>query len=189
MGNQAAATLGTLYELACCFCAGASSNFVTVSQGYTGVVTEWGKLTGRSVPPGRHKFNLMSEKVDSITVQQCMLDVTKQNIMTSDNLNLVVDAVCYYQIHNPTQALFATEDYHRCLQHMVQCVLRTVLGEHTLAECLSERQKLSARSQQLLMEKVTSWGITVHRVEMKQLDMDPMMHECCECDHAGGRKK
>jgi erythrocyte band 7 integral membrane protein len=174
--NMVMDTCGTIYDLLCCVCAGigCSGNMATVNQGSTGVVTKFGKFE-RTLPPGRHRYNICAEGVFEISLMQECLDVTKQQMMSADNLRLTVDAVTYYQVTDANKAAFSVENYQYGLRNMVQVTLRTVVGEYTLGEVLSERQKISARITQLLAQHMDSWGVQVNRVEMKSIDMDQAM--------------
>lgn len=174
--NSLTTGLGGVYEIICCPCAGAglTMNLATVKQGYVGVVTSFGRFV-RTLPAGRHKFNMFSEKVTSINLMTVTLDIPKQELMSSDNLMVKVDAVCYYRVVDAILAHFDVENYAFSLTKLVQVTLRTVLGEHTLAEILVERQKLNSRIQELIEKGCKAWGVAVERVEMKGIDIDDRM--------------
>jgi len=168
--------LGSGYEVACCVCAGAGCtlNMATVQQGHVGLVTSFGRFV-RTLPPGRHRFNLWSESVTPINLMTNCLDVPKQEMMSVDNLMVKVDAVCYYRVVDPVKAAFEVERYAYALMQLIQVTLRTVMGEHTLNEILTERQKLNTRVQELLDHGSQPWGLQVERVELKGIDIDPNM--------------
>lgn len=172
--NAVADMLGQAYDCICCCCAGMSSNMATVNQGQTGVVTKFGRFE-RLLPPGRHRFNICAEQVFPINLMQVCLDVSRQVMMSADNLQVTVDAVTYFVVVDAMKAAFMVEDYMYCLRNLVQAALRTVVGEYTLAEVLAERQKISARITDLLDQHSQQWGVKVNRVEMKQIDMDNSM--------------
>jgi regulator of protease activity HflC (stomatin/prohibitin superfamily) len=168
--------LGNLYEMCCCICAGAglTLNMATVQQGHVGVVTSFGRFV-RILPAGRHRFNIMSETVTPISLMTNCLDVPKQEMMSSDNLLIKVDAVCYYRVVDAVKAHFEVDRYGYALMQLILVTLRTVLGEYTLQEILTERQKLNARVQDLLDHSSRAWGLQVERVEMKGVDINENM--------------
>jgi len=168
--------LGSFYEMACCVCAGAGCtlNMATVQQGHIGLVTSFGRFV-RTLPPGRHRFNLWSEQVTPINLMTNCMDVPKQEMMSLDNLMVKVDAVCYYRVVDAVKAAFEVERYAYALMQLIQVTLRTVMGEHTLNEILSERQRLNSRVQELLDEGAKPWGLQVERVELKGIEIDDKM--------------
>mmetsp|Transcript_16820 Transcript_16820/g.43497 ORF Transcript_16820/g.43497 Transcript_16820/m.43497 type:complete len:290 (-) Transcript_16820:398-1267(-) len=174
--NSGTVALGVCYECACCCCAtlGLSANLVTVDQGCVGVVTSFGKYH-RTLPPGRHRFNVMSEKVFSVNLKVVCLDVEKQAAMTKDNLTVTIDAVCYYQVFDAEKAVFGVENYTYALSNLTQITMRTIFGEHTLSEIFADRMKINARLKTLIDEATHPWGIKVIRVEMKTVEIDPAM--------------
>jgi len=174
--NSLTHSLGNCYEIVCCVCAGAGCTFnlATIQQGHVGVVTSFGRYV-RSLPAGRHKFNIMSERVTPINLMTTCLDVPRQEMLSADNLMLKVDAVCYYRVFDAMKAHFEVERYDLALSQLIQVTLRTVLGEHTLGEILTDRAKLNARVQELLDQASQAWGIQVERVEMKSVDIDDNM--------------
>lgn len=174
--NSLATGAGKIYDLVCCVCtaAGLAGNLATVTQGEMGVVTTFGRYD-RLMEPGRHRFNICTEKVQNMSIMETVLDVARQRIMSIDNLLVMIDAVAYVRVVDPMLAAFYVEDYRFCLDNLVQVTLRTVVGQHTLAEVLAERQKIGARIRELLAFHTAAWGIDVRAVEMKQIDMDPVM--------------
>jgi len=127
------------------------------------------------LPPGRHRFNLWSESVTAINLMTNCLDVPKQEMMSLDNLMVKVDAVCYYRVVDPVKAHFEVDRYQYALLQLILVTLRTVMGEHSLNEILTERQKLNVRIQELLDHDSQPWGLQVERVELKGIDIDDKM--------------
>jgi len=168
--------LGMCFETLCCCCAGAgcTPNLATIQQGHVGIVTQYGRYV-RKLEAGRHKFNLMSEKVLPIDMRVTTIDVPHQEMMTQDNLMVKVDAVCYYRVVDAYRAYFLVSQYHTAISQLIQVTLRTVIGEHALGEVLTERAKLSTRVKQLLEEGSQAWGIEVDNVEMKDIQIDDKM--------------
>jgi len=176
MENNILHSLGSCFECCCVICAGCglTPNLATVQQEHQGIVTKFGQLD-RILPAGRHKYNIMSEKVTPISMMEQVIDVPHQMMMTQDNLTVQVDAVCYYKVEHAELAYFEVNNYEYAVMQLIQVTLRTVIGENTLAEVLSERQKLNMRVQELIDKGTDPWGLRVTRVEMKSIDIDPAM--------------
>jgi len=168
--------IGNCFEMCCVICAGCglTPNLATVQQEHVGLVTKFGRLD-RILPAGRHKYNIMSENVIPLSLMEQVIDVPHQEVMTQDNLMVKVDAVCYYKVEKAELAYFEVNSYSFAVMQLIQVTLRTVIGENTLAEVLSERQKLNMRVQELIDKGTDPWGIRVTRVEMKSIDIDNNM--------------
>jgi len=145
-----------------------------VPQGSLGLVTKFGRYE-KILPPGRHRFNIMSEKILIVNMKTVCLDIPPQAVMTKDNLTVTIDAVGYYNVVDAQKALFSVENYPYALSNLIQVTLRTVIGEHTLSEIFHLRQQLNARMQELVDEASDPWGIKVTRIEMKHMNIDDKM--------------
>mmetsp|Transcript_50903 Transcript_50903/g.132406 ORF Transcript_50903/g.132406 Transcript_50903/m.132406 type:complete len:294 (-) Transcript_50903:157-1038(-) len=174
--NTQTHALGKVYEVCCCCCAafGVSGNLVTIPQGFVGLVSMFGRYS-HSLPPGRHRFNIMSETVGLVNMKSVCLDVPFQRVMTKDNLEMKIDAVCIYNVFDAEKAMFAVENYQYALGNVAMVTMRTVEGENTLAETFSERTRINARITQLIDEASDPWGVKVQRVELKNLEISDTM--------------
>jgi len=174
--NAQTAALGNLYGVMCMCCAacGCSGNLATVPQGAVGLVTHFGRYS-HTLPPGRHRFNIMSDEINVVSMKVTCADIPPQAVMTADNLTVNIDAVCYYEVFDARKAVFGIDNYHFALSNLAQVTLRTVLGEHSLKEIFADRQRLNNRLKQLIDEASDPWGIKVGRVEMKAIEIDDTM--------------
>jgi regulator of protease activity HflC (stomatin/prohibitin superfamily) len=174
--NSQTECIGKVYEVCCCACAacGVSGNLVTVDQGFVGLVSSFGRYS-HMLDPGRHRFNIMSETVGMVNMKSVSLDLPPQLVMTKDNLEMKIDAVCIYNIFDPEKAMFSVENYSYALSNLAMVTLRTVAGEHTLAETFAERTRINQRITQLIDEASDPWGIKVQRVELKGLEISETM--------------
>lgn len=178
MENAGTYYIGKAYQICCLPCAALdmTGNLKIIKQGSVGVVTQFGKYV-RTLPPGRHRFNIMCETVIEVSLKIVCLDIAPQEIMTKDNLKIRIDAVCYYKVQDAEKAVFCVDNYNFALGNLAQVSLRTVLGEHTLAEVFGERMRINHRLQELIDEASDPWGIKVERVELKEVRIDPMMQQ------------
>merc|ERR1712232_845511 len=90
--NKMTYGIGVCYECCCVFCAGfgCSGNLVTIPQGSVGIVTEFGRYN-RTLPAGRHRFNISAETVFPVTMKVVCLDIPPQAVMSLDNLLVKID--------------------------------------------------------------------------------------------------
>ena len=102
-------------------------------------------------------------------------DIPSQDVISRDNVLVKVNAVVYYRVMDPQNAIIQVEDFVAATSQLAQTTLRSVLGQHELDEMLAEREKLNADLQRILDEQTESWGIKVSNVELKHVDIDESM--------------
>jgi regulator of protease activity HflC (stomatin/prohibitin superfamily) len=104
-----------------------------------------------------------------------VLDVPPQDVISRDNVSVRVNAVVYYRVVEPENAIVQVENYEVATSQLAQTTLRSVLGQHDLDEMLSERDKLNAEIQTILDKQTDAWGIKVANVELKHIDLNESM--------------
>jgi regulator of protease activity HflC (stomatin/prohibitin superfamily) len=112
------------------------------------------------------------EKVDLRTI---VMDVPTQDVISRDNVSVKVNAVVYFRVVDPQQAIINVEHFREAVSQLSQTTLRSVLGKHELDEMLSERDKLNVDIQRILDEQTDAWGVKVSNVEIKHVDLDESM--------------
>jgi regulator of protease activity HflC (stomatin/prohibitin superfamily) len=98
-------------------------------------------------------------------------DVPPQDIITRDNVSARVNAVIYFRVVHPDQAVLEVEHYRYATSQLAQTSLRSIVGAHDLDELLSERDKLNAQLQEIMDQQTDPWGIKVTSVEIKHVDL------------------
>ena len=104
-----------------------------------------------------------------------VLDVPRQDVISRDNVSVKVNAVVYFRIVDPRNAIIQVENYIQATSELAQTTLRSVLGKHDLDEMLAERDKLNEDIQEILDRQTDAWGIKVANVEIKHVDIDETM--------------
>lgn len=112
------------------------------------------------------------EKVDLRTV---VMDIPTQDVISRDNVSVKVNAVVYFRVVDPQQAIINVENFREAVSQLSQTTLRSVLGKHELDEMLAERDKLNVDIQRILDEQTDAWGVKVSNVEIKHVDLDESM--------------
>ncbi|QBQ55440.1 slipin family protein [Nitrosococcus wardiae] len=110
-----------------------------------------------------------------VALRTVVLDVPSQDVISRDNVSVKVNAVIYYRVVDPENAIIQVEDYDTAISQLSQTTLRSVLGQHDLDEMLAERDKLNNDIQQILDEQTDAWGVKVANVEIKHVDLDESM--------------
>ena len=104
-----------------------------------------------------------------------VLDVPSQDLITRDNVSVKVNAVLYFRVVDPQQAIINVQNYMEATGQKAQTTLRSVLGQHELDELLAERDRLNANIQKILDAATDVWGIKVSNVEIKHVDLNENM--------------
>lgn len=111
-------------------------------------------------------------RVDLRTV---VMDIPTQDVISRDNVSVRVNAVLYFRVVEPKNAIIQVENYFEATSQLAQTTLRSVLGQHELDEMLAERESLNRDIQQILDVQTDGWGIKVSNVEIKHVDLDDSM--------------
>jgi regulator of protease activity HflC (stomatin/prohibitin superfamily) len=115
------------------------------------------------------------EKLYRINTRLVTVDVPPQDVITKDNVTLKVNAVVFFRIFSPKEAVVNVEDFYSATYQKAQTVLRNVLGQFELDDLLAERDMINHRLQSILDSETDQWGIKVDSVEIKHVDLPQEM--------------
>ncbi|ODQ77939.1 hypothetical protein BABINDRAFT_40462 [Babjeviella inositovora NRRL Y-12698] len=160
---------GTLGTIPCCICC--PNPYKSVLQGNVGLITKFGKLY-KAVDPGLVKVNILSEKLKSVSVMLTTAEVSQQNCMTKDNVNVYLTSVIYYQVIQPEVATFAVQDVRSALVERTHTTLRDVIGSRQLQDVIERREEIAEAISEIIGETVAAWGIHVESILIKDLALD-----------------
>jgi regulator of protease activity HflC (stomatin/prohibitin superfamily) len=110
-----------------------------------------------------------------VDLRTIVMDVPTQDVISKDNVSVKVNAVVYFRVIEPRNAIIQVEHFLEATSQLAQTTLRSVLGQHELDEILSERDKLNQHIQKILDQHTDAWGIKVSNVEIKHVDIDESM--------------
>jgi regulator of protease activity HflC (stomatin/prohibitin superfamily) len=103
------------------------------------------------------------------------MDIPPQDIITRDNVSIKVNAVLYFRVVDPAQAVLTVENYLYATSQIAQTTLRSVCGEAELDDLLAKREQINQRVQEILDRHTDPWGIKVSTVEVKDIDLPQEM--------------
>ena len=139
-----------------------------------GVIFRLGRLLGAK-GPGVFIIIPIFDNMIKIDLREHVLDVPAQEAITSDNVPVRVNAVVYFRVMNPEDAVVSIQNYMQGTQQMAQTTLRSVIGQVELDEILKERDKINQRLQSILDEATDEWGVKVTAVEIKDVEIPESM--------------
>jgi regulator of protease activity HflC (stomatin/prohibitin superfamily) len=140
-----------------------------------GVVFRLGRVLKRSKGPGLVIIIPIVDKLVRVTLRLVTMDVPTQDVITKDNVTLKVNAVIYFRVMDPNNAIIEVENYLFATSQLAQTTLRSVCGQVELDELLIERDKINTRLQEILDKHTDPWGIKVANVEVKHIDLPQEM--------------
>ncbi len=115
------------------------------------------------------------DKLVRVSLRLVAMDVPPQDVITRDNVSVKVNAVIYFRVMDPNNAIIEVENYLFATSQLAQTTLRSVCGQSELDELLSERDKINTTLQEILDKHTDPWGIKVSNVEVKHIDLPQEM--------------
>lgn len=151
------------------------SNAIKILREYErGVVFRLGRLIAAR-GPGLIFLIPIVDKMVRVSLRTVVLDVPPQDVITQDNVSIKVNAVVYFRVIDPRNAIVQVENYLAATSQISQTTLRSVLGQSELDDLLSQREKINHKLQQIIDANTEPWGVKVSNVEVKQIDLPQEM--------------
>jgi regulator of protease activity HflC (stomatin/prohibitin superfamily) len=139
-----------------------------------GVIFRLGKLLDAK-GPGLIFLIPLVDKMVRLDLRIVTIGVAQQEIMTRDNVPATVDAVVYFRIINPSDAVVKVENFLMATSLIAQTTLRSVLGQASLDDLLSQRDVINKKLQEIIDRQTEPWGIKVTAVEVKDVSLPDSM--------------
>jgi regulator of protease activity HflC (stomatin/prohibitin superfamily) len=135
-----------------------------------GVIFRLGRLVGAK-GPGLIILIPIVDRMVRVDLRTVAHDVPPQDVITKDNVSLKVNAVVYFRVMDPNNAVVEVEDYYFATSQLAQTTLRSILGQSELDDVLVHREKINQSLQHILDQATDPWGIKVSMVEVKHVDL------------------
>jgi regulator of protease activity HflC (stomatin/prohibitin superfamily) len=139
-----------------------------------GVVFRLGRLAGTK-GPGLVLIIPLVDRLVKVDLRVVTMDVPPQDVITRDNVSIKVNAVLYFRVIDPANAIIKVEDFFKATSQLAQTTLRSVLGQAELDELLAAREKINQELQKIIDFHTDPWGIKVVMVEVKHVDLPTEM--------------
>ncbi len=152
-----------------------ASSVRMVQQYQRGVVLRFGRLQPDVRQPGLRLMVPVADRMVKVPVQTIVMDVPPQGAITKDNVTLSVDAVVYFRVTDPVKAVVNVENYLGAISQVARTSLRSVIGRADLDTMLSDREQVNSELRAVIDTPTDDWGITVDRVEIKDIALPESM--------------
>ena len=160
-----------------------------VPQGEEWIVERLGKFS-RTLTPG---LNLIIPYIETIrervSTRDLILDIPEQEVITKDNAVIHTNAVTFARVTNPRDAIYGIEDFRTAIQQLVMTTLRSILGEMSLDDALSNREHIKTKLKDSIIDDVADWGVTVKSVEIQDINPSASMQASMERQAAAERER
>jgi regulator of protease activity HflC (stomatin/prohibitin superfamily) len=145
-----------------------------------GIVEQLGRYK-ETVDPGLRLIIPFVQSLRVVDMREQVIDVPPQEVITSDNVIVSVDAVIYYEPTDPQRLVYNVGNFILAVTKLAQTNLRNLIGDMQLDEALTSRDAINTNLRQILDDATDKWGVRVVRVEIQRIDPPPdvmgAMHE------------
>lgn len=147
-----------------------------VNEYERGVVFRLGRVNADNLKgPGLRLLFPVIDRMVKVDLRTITHDVPPQEVITKDNVTIKVNAVIYFSVMNPIDAVLKIANHYTATSLFAQTTLRNILGQHELDEILAEREKIGISLQQIIDEATDAWGVKVSAVEIKDIELPEVM--------------
>jgi len=162
---------------------------IRVVQEYErGVIFRLGRCVGAR-GPGLFLLIPLIERMRKVDLRVVTMEVPTQEVITRDNVTVKVNAVVYFRVINPVDAVIKVIDPVHATSQLAQTTLRSVLGQSELDELLAHREAINQRLQQIIDEGTEPWGIKVSMVEVRDVELPASMQRAMAAQAEAERER
>ncbi len=159
-----------------------------VNEYERGVIFRLGRYVGNR-GPGLIFLIPFIERMVKVDLRVVTMDVPSQECITVDTVTVKVDAVVYFRVMKPEDAILNVEQYIRATSLLSQTSLRNVVGQSELEDLLAHRDKINESLQKVIDEGTEPWGIKVSMVEVRDVELPDTMQRAMAAQAEAERER
>ena len=141
-----------------------------IHQAEKGLVERLGKFKETLDPGLRWLIPFIESLRARVDMRETVIDIQPQPVITRDNVTVTVDAVVYYLVTDAKAVQYEVFNFFNAVSKLAQTNIRNVIGEMSLDETLTSRERINTALQTTLDEATDKWGVKVTRVEVKEIE-------------------
>ncbi len=141
-----------------------------VMQYEQGIVFTLGKYSGLA-KPGLNIIIPVIQEMRKVDTRILTTDIPKQEVMTKDNVPIMVNGVVYFRVESPEKAILKIQDYHYAVTQYAQTALRDVVGSKEMDVVLSNRDEVADEIKAIVDKETTEWGIDVTAIKIQDVEL------------------
>jgi regulator of protease activity HflC (stomatin/prohibitin superfamily) len=139
-----------------------------------GVVFTLGKYAGMR-EPGLTLVIPILQMMEKVDMRIKTAEIPRQEVMTKDNIPMLVNAVVYFKVIQPEDAIIKIEDYAFAIRQYTQAALRDVIGNSEMDFVLTEREQIAESIKEIVDSETDGWGIDVESIKIQELELPAEM--------------
>lgn len=140
-----------------------------IHQAEKGIIERFGRYKETLDPGLRFLIPYMDSLRARVDMREIVIDIDPQPVITRDNVTVTVDAVIYYYVTEAKAIRYEVANFYSAISKLAQTNLRNVIGDMSLDETLTSRERINATLRDTLDEATDKWGVRVTRVEVKEI--------------------
>ncbi len=164
------------------------SGFRVAQEYQRSIVFRLGRFQGVR-GPGLFWIIPLFERAQRVDIRTRTVDLEQQETITKDSVTIKVNAVLWFRIEKPADAIIKVAEYHKAVYQFAVSALRNIIGQHTLDEVLREREQINASLQRIVDNITEPWGIKIEMVEMKDVEIPEGMQRAMAREAEAIREK
>ena len=141
-----------------------------IHQAEKGIIGRFGRYKETLEPGLRIIMPFVDSMVARVDMRETVLDIQPQAVITKDNVGVTVDAVVYYYVTDAKAVRYEVANFYVAVSKLAQTNLRNLVGDMSLDETLTSRERINAALRETLDEATDKWGVKVTRVEVKEIE-------------------
>jgi regulator of protease activity HflC (stomatin/prohibitin superfamily) len=139
--------------------------------------------------PGLFLIIPLIDQIRMVDTRVLAVHIPKQQVITRDNVPVIIDAALFFRVINPAEAIIMVQDYHNIILQYAQTSLRDVIGQGSLDQLLTEREQIARSIQAHVEHDTKGWGLEVTGLRIQDVDMPEELKKMMSRQASAEREK